>query len=164
MKFNPYGQEIQKKISEEEYQGFYKAISKEFDNALAYTHFKAEGQVEFKSIIYIPGKSPADLFNFDKQIQGLQLFVKKVYITDRMKEYIPRYLNFIKGVIDSEDLPLHISRQELQRSSFLNMIKNKIVSRILKLLQELSEEEKRENEEKKKEDEEKKEGEEKKRK
>eukprot|EP01001_Neometanema_parovale_P006958 NODE_328_length_2662_cov_400.471052_g308_i0.p1 GENE.NODE_328_length_2662_cov_400.471052_g308_i0~~NODE_328_length_2662_cov_400.471052_g308_i0.p1 ORF type:complete len:787 (+),score=347.64 NODE_328_length_2662_cov_400.471052_g308_i0:52-2412(+) len=158
-------------IEKDEYHKFYKAISKETDDPMYFTHFNAEGEVEFKSILYIPGKAPYNLFDHSAgSMTNIRLYVRRVFITDEFKDLLPRYLNFIKGVVDSDDLPLNVSRELLQESRILKIIKKKLIRKALSMIKEISEEdeggddddEKAEAEEKKVEDVEKKEEEEKK--
>jgi heat shock protein beta len=102
-------------ITEEEYQGFYKTISKDHENPISYTHFTAEGEIEFKSILFIPSSASYDMFeNYYGRSSALKLYVRRVLITEEFEELMPRYLNFIKGVVDSDDLPLNVSREQLQ--------------------------------------------------
>ena len=101
-------------ITEEEYMNFYKTITKDPEEPLAYTHFRAEGEIDFKSILYVPSAAPFDLFeNYYGKSAALKLYVRRVLITEEFEDLMPRYLNFIKGVVDSDDLPLNVSREQL---------------------------------------------------
>jgi heat shock protein 90kDa beta len=102
-------------ISSEEYQNFYKSISKDHQDPLSHTHFSAEGEIDFKAILYLPNEAPYDLFeNYYGKSAALKLYVRRILITEEFEELMPRYLNFIKGVVDSDDLPLNVSREQLQ--------------------------------------------------
>ena len=120
-------------ITDEQYKEFYHHISKNFDDPWFTLHFKAEGSIEYNALLYIPSAAPYDLFQPDRQ-QSLKLYVNKVFISDKVDGLIPAYLRFVKGVIDSSDLPLNISREMLQQSALLAKIKQGTVSRILKEL------------------------------
>jgi len=101
-------------IEDEEYNKFYKALTKETDEPLAHIHFSAEGEVEFKSILFIPGKSQNDQFeNYYGRSSALKLYVRRVLINEEFEDLMPRYLNFIRGVVDSDELPLNVSRESL---------------------------------------------------
>jgi len=127
-------------ITENEYNAFYKSISKASTDPLTWTHFRAEGEVEFKSILYIPGDAPFNMYQDYHNVKtALKLYVRKVLITDEFEELIPKYLNFIKGVVDSDDLPLNVSRETLQQHKILKVMGKKIVRKILEMLRKMSE-------------------------
>jgi molecular chaperone HtpG len=125
-------------VTEEEYQEFYKHISHDFENPFNTIHFSAEGISEFKALLYLPAKKPFDLFMADRK-KGLQLYVKRVFITDRCEELLPDYLRFVKGVVDSSDLPLNVSREILQEDVQIKRIQKSLVSKILSTLGEVKE-------------------------
>jgi len=120
-------------ITEDQYKEFYHHISKNFDDPWMTLHFKAEGSIEYNALLYIPSAAPYDLFQPDRQ-QSLKLYVNKVFISDKIEGLMPAYLRFVKGVIDSSDLPLNISREMLQQNALLAKIRQGTVSRILKEL------------------------------
>lgn len=121
-------------ITEEQYKEFYRHISKNFDDPWLTLHFKAEGSIEYNALLYIPTNAPYDLFQPDRK-QSLKLYVNKVFISDKVEGLMPAYLRFVKGVIDSSDLPLNISREMLQQNALLAKIRQGTVSRLLKELQ-----------------------------
>lgn len=124
-------------ITKEQYKEFYHHISKNFDDPWLTLHFKAEGSIEYTALLYIPSTAPYDLFQPDRQ-QSLKLYVNKVFVSDKIEGLMPAYLRFVKGVIDSSDLPLNISREMLQQSTLLAKIRQGTVSRILKELKKRS--------------------------
>ncbi|WP_343182973.1 molecular chaperone HtpG [Buchnera aphidicola (Neophyllaphis podocarpi)] len=124
-------------ISEKEYQEFYKYISKDSNTPIYWTHNKVEGNQEYINLLYIPSKAPWDIWNRENK-HGLKLYVKRVYIMDDAEQFLPNYLRFIKGLIDSNDLPLNISREILQDSSLINKLKKSLTNRSLKMLETLS--------------------------
>lgn len=135
-------------IEEQEYDKFYKALTKESDDPLAYIHFTAEGEVEFKSILFIPKKAPSDMFeNYYSKSAGLKLYVRRVLINEEFDELMPRYLNFIKGVVDSDELPLNVSRESLQQLKMMKVISRKLVRKTLEMLKKLAESKDEEEEE-----------------
>lgn len=127
-------------VTEEEYQEFYKHISHDYESAFRTIHFSAEGINEFKALLYLPSKKPFDMFMADRK-KGLQLYVKRVFITDHCEELIPDYLRFVKGVVDSSDLPLNISREILQEDVQIKRIQKSLVSKIISTLSEVKDKE-----------------------
>ena len=125
-------------ITQEQYKDFYQHISHNFDEPWLTMHFKAEGNIEYSALVYIPSQQPYDLFQPDKK-QGLKLYVNKVFISDKVENLMPNYLRFVKGVVDSSDLPLNISREMLQQNLLIEKIKHGVVSRLLKDLKKRSE-------------------------
>ena len=174
-----------KEITKEEYNKFFKALTKDSEDPLAYDHGKLEGEVNFRYILYIPSKRPYDLFdNYYGKSSALKLYVRRVLVSEEFEELMPRYLNFIKGVVDSDDLPLNVSREQLQQYKMIKVMSNKLVKASIQIMiklavekdvddddddeddddeegdeeetEEETEEDKKEEEEEKKEDEEKK--------
>jgi heat shock protein beta len=124
-----------KDITEEEYNSFYKSLTNDQNDPLAHTHFVAEGDVEFTGLLYIP--SEANHTRFEKPTTDLKLYVKRVFINDNVQGLLPRFLSFLKGLVDSDDLPLNVSREMLQQSKLLNMIKKKLVRKAIAMFQAL---------------------------
>eukprot|EP00877_Chromochloris_zofingiensis_P005364 jgi/Chrzof1/14829/Cz09g17250.t1 len=135
-------------VSDEEYQKFYKAISKDYSDALGWVHFKAEGDVEFRSIIFVPKVAPFDFYDkyYDKQTNGLKLYVRRVFISDDVTELLPKYLSFLRGLVDSDTLPLNVSREMLQAHSSLKTIRKKLVRKALDFIKKLADDERKCNE------------------
>ena len=128
-------------IEEEDYHNFYKAISNDYDKPLTYSHFTAEGEIEFRSLLFVPAHAPYDMFeNYYGRSSSLKLYVRRVLITEEFEELLPRYLNFIKGVLDSDDLPLNVSREQLQQLKILKVISKKLVRKTIEMIKELAEE------------------------
>jgi molecular chaperone HtpG len=125
-------------VTEEEYAEFYKHVSHDYDAPFRTIHFSAEGTSEFKALLYLPAKKPFDMFMSDRK-KGLQLYVKRVFITDKCEELIPDYLRFVKGVVDSSDLPLNVSREILQEDVQIKRIQKGLVSKVLSTLAEVKE-------------------------
>ena len=125
-------------LSEEEYNKFYKSLTKDYDDPMQYTHFSAEGEVEFKALLFVPGRAPYNVFDTSVSQNNIRLYVRRVFITDEFSDLLPRYLNFIKGVVDSDDLPLNVSREVLQESRILKIIKKKLVRKALTMLADIA--------------------------
>lgn len=159
-----------KEVSDEDYSNFYKSFSKvslssihsycyfflrivcmyltgfhtsfqDSDDPLAKVHFVAEGEVTFRSILFVPKTSPGAMFNdYGKRTDHIKLYVRRVFITDDFQEMMPKYLGFVKGVVDSDDLPLNVSRETLQQHKLLKVIRKKLVRKVLDMFKKISKE------------------------
>merc|ERR1711933_563421 len=128
-------------VTEEEYNEFYKSISKDYLDPLACTHFNAEGEIEFKSILFLPKKAPMDMMdNYWTKKSEVRLFVRRVLVAEKFDELLPRYLNFVRGVVDPDDLPLNVSREQLQQNKIMKVISKKLVRKVLELMKKLAKE------------------------
>jgi len=128
-----------KDVDDDEYRKFYKSISKDYSDPLTWIHFRAEGEVEFKSILFVPSEAPPDMYdNYYQKSAQLRLYVRKVLITDEFEDLVPRYLNFLRGVVDSDDLPLNVSRETLQQHKVLKVMGKKLVRKALEMLRKLA--------------------------
>merc|ERR1712135_4246 len=134
-------------VTEEEYNDFYKSISKDYLDPLAYTHFNAEGEIEFKSVLFLPKKAPHDMMdNYWTKRSEVKLYVRRVLVAEKFEELLPRYMNFVRGVVDSDDLPLNVSREQLQQNKIMKVISKKLVRKVLELMKKLAKEEESDDE------------------
>jgi molecular chaperone HtpG len=141
----PIWMKSKNEITNEEYNEFYKTVSGDWEDPLSHIHFNVEGNIVFKGLLYIPKKAPFDLFQSKQKMNNIKLYVKRVFISDECHKFVPDYLSFVKGVIDSDDLPLNVSREMLQYAKVFESIKKQLTKKVIDMLVDLSEDDEKYN-------------------
>lgn len=139
-KLKPIWLRPKENITETEYNDFYKSLAKDYSDPLSYIHFSAEGEVDFKSILFIPAHPPFDQWSsyFSAKQDAIKMYSRRILVAEEVYELLPKWLNFIKGVVDSDDLPLKVDRESLSQTRMMRVISKKVVAKFIELIRKLS--------------------------